>query len=198
MSMLDGVSQCWWLSETCAVNWDAWSAVGTVFAAVVALVLALVAYKQSESIGARKRTVAIDICRVLAARIFDEVNALAVNPGVIMGAWDERNVEFTQRSGNKLEQACRDVEGYLLDLPPKTSTMVAKVMTQARGLSEDVSGFEKHEMHIRIEIGDLITRDIYQNARGILDQEDSVMRSLGGKAIENRIWMDQRPRYPDQ
>lgn len=39
MSVLDGVSQCWWLSETCAVNWDAWAAVGTV-AAVFAAVFA--------------------------------------------------------------------------------------------------------------------------------------------------------------
>lgn len=39
MSMLDGVSQCWWLSEDCVVNWDAWAAVGTV-AAVFAAVLA--------------------------------------------------------------------------------------------------------------------------------------------------------------
>lgn len=39
MSMLDGVSQCWWLSETCVVNWDAWAAIGTV-AAVFAAVFA--------------------------------------------------------------------------------------------------------------------------------------------------------------
>lgn len=37
MSMLDGVSQCWWLSTTCSVDWDAWSAVGTLSAVVVAL-----------------------------------------------------------------------------------------------------------------------------------------------------------------
>lgn len=39
MSMLEGVSQCWWLSETCTVNWEAWSALGTV-AAVFAAVFA--------------------------------------------------------------------------------------------------------------------------------------------------------------
>ncbi|SNT81621.1 hypothetical protein [Stenotrophomonas sp. CC120222-04] len=37
MSMLDGMSQCWWLSETCVVNWDAWAAVGTCAAVLVAL-----------------------------------------------------------------------------------------------------------------------------------------------------------------
>lgn len=39
MSILDGVSQCWWLSEKCVVNWDAWAAIGTV-AAVFAAVFA--------------------------------------------------------------------------------------------------------------------------------------------------------------
>lgn len=195
--MIDGVSQCWWLSDTCVVNWDAWSAIGTGFAAVVALVIALASFRQNESISVRKRGVAVDICRVLMGRVFDEVNALGVNPGVIMGSWDERNVDFVQRSGNKLEQACRDVEGYLLDLPLKTSTLVAKVMTQARGLSEDVSGFDKHGMENRIQIGDLITRDIYSNALAILDQEGKVMTMLGGKATEGRVWMDQRARYPE-
>lgn len=39
MSMLDGVSQCWVLSETCVVNWNAWAALGTV-AAVFSAVFA--------------------------------------------------------------------------------------------------------------------------------------------------------------
>lgn len=37
MSMLDGVSQCWWLSETCVVNWNAWAAIGTVAAVFTAV-----------------------------------------------------------------------------------------------------------------------------------------------------------------
>lgn len=41
MSMLDGLSQCWWLSDTCSVNWDAWAAVGTFFAAFMALRISL-------------------------------------------------------------------------------------------------------------------------------------------------------------
>lgn len=32
-----GVSECWSLSETCAINWDAWAAVGTCAAVAVAL-----------------------------------------------------------------------------------------------------------------------------------------------------------------
>lgn len=37
MSMIDGASECWWLSKSCVVNWDAWSAVGTVMAVCVAI-----------------------------------------------------------------------------------------------------------------------------------------------------------------
>lgn len=41
MSMLDGVSQCWWLGSKCLVDWDAWSAIGTFFAAFLALQISL-------------------------------------------------------------------------------------------------------------------------------------------------------------
>lgn len=41
MSMLDGVSQCWWLSNKCFVDWEAWSAIGTFFAAFLALQISL-------------------------------------------------------------------------------------------------------------------------------------------------------------
>lgn len=37
MSFSDGISECWWLSETCVVNWDAWASVGTVAGVITAL-----------------------------------------------------------------------------------------------------------------------------------------------------------------
>lgn len=37
MGMLDGASECWVLSKSCVVNWDAWSAVGTLLAVCVAI-----------------------------------------------------------------------------------------------------------------------------------------------------------------
>ncbi|MEB2184379.1 hypothetical protein VDS18_00380 [Xanthomonas campestris pv. campestris] len=40
MDMLDGVSQCWWLSRTCKVNWDAWAAIATASGTCVALAVA--------------------------------------------------------------------------------------------------------------------------------------------------------------
>jgi len=36
-SMRDGVSQCWKLSKYCTVDWEAWAAIGTVTAVLVAL-----------------------------------------------------------------------------------------------------------------------------------------------------------------
>jgi hypothetical protein len=41
MSVLDGVSQCWSLSRSCGVDWEAWSAIGTFFAAFLALRISL-------------------------------------------------------------------------------------------------------------------------------------------------------------
>lgn len=41
MSIIDGVSQCWWLSQSCVVDWDAWAAVATAAATALALALAL-------------------------------------------------------------------------------------------------------------------------------------------------------------
>ncbi|KAA9003513.1 hypothetical protein FJU31_04205 [Stenotrophomonas cyclobalanopsidis] len=37
MSFSDGISECWWLSETCVINWDAWASIGTVAGVVTAL-----------------------------------------------------------------------------------------------------------------------------------------------------------------
>lgn len=40
MGMLDGVSQCWWLSKACEVNWDAWAAIATASGTCLALAIA--------------------------------------------------------------------------------------------------------------------------------------------------------------
>lgn len=37
MSVLDGLSECWWLSSTCSLDWDAVASVGTVVGVLVAL-----------------------------------------------------------------------------------------------------------------------------------------------------------------
>ncbi len=39
-AMRDGVSQCWIVGERCAIDWEAWSAIGTLLAVVVALRIA--------------------------------------------------------------------------------------------------------------------------------------------------------------
>jgi len=40
--MLDGVTQCWWLSKTCEVNWGAWAVVVAVAALWIAVYTAVV------------------------------------------------------------------------------------------------------------------------------------------------------------
>ncbi|MBC8771025.1 hypothetical protein I5U05_013655 [Stenotrophomonas maltophilia] len=37
MSILDGVSECWHLGSTCAIDWDAWSSIGTMLGVLTAL-----------------------------------------------------------------------------------------------------------------------------------------------------------------
>lgn len=41
MSMIDGISQCWWLSRSCAVDWNAWAAIATAAATGLALTLSI-------------------------------------------------------------------------------------------------------------------------------------------------------------
>ncbi|MCJ8032904.1 hypothetical protein MU462_14470, partial [Staphylococcus aureus] len=44
------VSQCWVLSKSCVVNWDAWAAVGTVLAVVVALLTSQSASREAKRV----------------------------------------------------------------------------------------------------------------------------------------------------
>lgn len=39
MDMINGVSECWWLSRTCRIDWSAWSAIGSAAAVFVALIV---------------------------------------------------------------------------------------------------------------------------------------------------------------
>ncbi|WP_267116454.1 hypothetical protein [Xanthomonas sacchari] len=39
-ALREGISQCWIVSKRCAIDWDAWSAIGTLLAVVVALRIA--------------------------------------------------------------------------------------------------------------------------------------------------------------
>jgi hypothetical protein len=67
MSMLNGVSECWWLSSRCVVNWDAWAAIGTV-AAVFAAIFAPSIQRRIQ----RKRANAI----FAAAYVNDQLSAI--------------------------------------------------------------------------------------------------------------------------
>lgn len=73
MSMLDGVTQCWWLSENCVLNWSAWSAVATAFAGVIALFVGLmpmtVNRRQRARVGRAEARVAASDLNVQALHV---------------------------------------------------------------------------------------------------------------------------------
>ena len=48
MSIFNGVSQCWPLSTTCVVWWDAWAAVGAWVAATVTFLAVLLPFRQGQ------------------------------------------------------------------------------------------------------------------------------------------------------
>ena len=37
MEFISGISECWWLSRTCRIDWNAWAAIGTVTAVFAAI-----------------------------------------------------------------------------------------------------------------------------------------------------------------
>lgn len=47
MSMFDGVSQCWVLSRTCVVNWNAWAALGAWVASGATFLAVLLPYRNA-------------------------------------------------------------------------------------------------------------------------------------------------------
>lgn len=75
MSMLDGISQCWWLSETCKVDWTAWAAIATFFAAAVALFVGLAPMREARA--ARSR-LAIAALKLLLAEATDQAFFLRI------------------------------------------------------------------------------------------------------------------------
>ncbi|GEM_PF-1120632 len=45
MSMLEALSQCWWLGETCVPEWEAWAAAAGIVAVLTTAVLGIVTYR---------------------------------------------------------------------------------------------------------------------------------------------------------
>jgi hypothetical protein len=86
MSMLDGVSQCWLLSKSCVVNWDAWGVVVALASAVAVAFLGWQTYrvtsataKLAKDVKERDDAKARREEQILAAHIFPEIVRAAVH-----------------------------------------------------------------------------------------------------------------------
>lgn len=83
MAMRHGLSQCWWLSSTCEVNWNAWAAIATAVAAVVALGVGLAPIFTARR---QRRRIARAEARVAAADLKMQALHVAAGLHLIAGA----------------------------------------------------------------------------------------------------------------
>lgn len=147
MGMLDGVSQCWWLSETCAVNWEAWSAVGTVAAVFIAIFAPSI-----QRMLARRKVNALfgmayqrDVARVQARLEMMKMSfpldpesdtAWAVHSAVQLGGSSQ--AQFVKALGLLQNFAAREVDitkwgAVDLDLPAKVAALIVSVQAFVHG-----------------------------------------------------------------
>lgn len=128
MGMVDGLSQCWWLSSTCEVNWDAWAAVGTFLAAFIALRIALAEQ-------ARRREEALDRALGLSTLLVPEIESWHVS---IRGLVNDVRLGHAQAVLESFEPEGGDV----LKVPPmlrKHLHRIHELNAPARNLSKAVA-----------------------------------------------------------
>jgi len=80
--MSSGISQCWWLSETCAVDWSAWAAIATFAAAGIALVAAVLPIMEARR---ARRQIADSVLKVALASVTDQVLYLTIASRLLEG-----------------------------------------------------------------------------------------------------------------
>lgn len=150
-----GISQCWALSRSCTINWDALSAIGTTLAVVVALAVWLADKLLSR---ARRMNQARMIVTALIPRLemqavllsaFDEkITPNEVEPGMVDALIarnsDERRLIASY--GMKLGRVDIDAEiDRFGSLPASIGTQIVRAYTQlesVRGGAETLSGDE--------------------------------------------------------
>ncbi|WP_414615150.1 hypothetical protein [Stenotrophomonas pavanii] len=196
MSMLDGVTQCWVLGPDCLADWDAWSAVGTIVAAVVALALGVAALLSQWRMDKKREKVAQGLLRELGERLFDEIEAIGSNYGVADGAWDATAVHFVIASADKLKAISISAEPLLLSLGGEGMSEWTIIVGRARGISEDALSLQKHSQAGQIEVAEYVTQSFYGEAKAMLAREERAMSAIGGKALRGRALPEQRERSP--
>lgn len=187
MSMLDGVTQCWVLGPDCLADWDAWSAVGTILAAVVALGLGVVALLSQWQTDGRRKMVAQGLLRELGGRLFDEIEAIGSNRGVTHGEWDQTTVRFVISSAEKLKAISISAEALLLSLGGEGMSEWTTIVGRARGISEGALSLQKHSQQGQIEVAEYVTERFHGDAEELLSLEDRAMRAIGGKGPTDRV-----------
>ncbi|MBB3822273.1 hypothetical protein FHT03_001044 [Xanthomonas arboricola] len=188
MGFLDGVSECWWLSSNCVINWDAWSAIGTVAATGVALFFGVQSVELQARVRRSRERIAVGLIRAIGERLFDEVESIGANEGVSRGQWDVggHTLNFLLASATKLRAACQSVELHLLDVDERVISAWVEVLGESRGLAEDVLALEKHSPQGQKEVATHVTQAHHEAARQILRREHVAMSSVGGKAFTKR------------
>jgi len=166
MSMLDGVSQCWWLSKTCVVNWNAWSAAGAIAAVVTTGVLGVFTYRLGKAAN-RASDIAVKIASSQANKQADRdeterllvlvhiVAQVSANAGLLthlIGLLNEpnavevfvQNKDFRDRVFGRLNKvsfsSVRNVEQRLHLLGRATSGRLARAV----GLFELIQSSDKY------------------------------------------------------
>lgn len=129
MGMLDGISQCWWLSETCVIDWTAWSAIATCAAVVAALLVGVLPIRHARKV--RKTQM-----RVLAKVAVDDLFIQEVNLRAAMlipaaniervDHWDY--VETVKCSSIASPKAAADLIPYSDFLPKKVEDALAQAI----------------------------------------------------------------------
>jgi len=100
MSFLNGFSQCWFPSDICQVNWDAWAAVGTFLAAYLALRIALGEQR-------RRRQESLDRALGMTTLLVEEIDDWLDNIRTLVHHVDKRHAvaiveSFEPEGGNIL------------------------------------------------------------------------------------------------
>ncbi|MCE4371807.1 hypothetical protein [Xanthomonas hortorum] len=186
--------RCWPLGPACEVNWDAWAAIGTLSAVVVALAFGFLSQRAAVRVARGRRAVAIHIARAQAKTLFDNIETLAANPGVAGNFWDQRIVGLVLHCAATVAGTCAELEKFMLDLDERRIELLAPLVSECRTIANEIYDLSRHDSLTQVGLADYSTRDTHRRALKVLDQEVEVMTVLDGTATPNRMRLPRSPR----
>jgi len=127
MSMIDGISQCWWLSKSCAVDWNAWAAIATAAATLLALALAL------KEARARHRKSKHDAMRSKIALYphVHEAQAAVASLGSVIGAETQLHLQNIEYEIRRVTAAMEAIKGTGHQLEENDALLLANATSLA-------------------------------------------------------------------